>query len=65
MLERTERIPVSFRISSVFSKVEPESGAGAEPSHRLRLRPKSTGSDLLRLRNTEHNRYFPSGLWKI
>ena len=38
MLKRTERI--SFRISSVLSKVEP--GAGAGPSHRLR--PKSTGS---------------------
>ena len=32
MLERTKRI--SFRISSVSSKVEPEPGAG--PSHRLR-----------------------------
>ena len=31
-------------------KVEPEPRAG--PSHRLRLRPKSTGSDRLRLRNT-------------
>ena len=36
MLKRTERI--SFRISSVLSKVEP----GAGPSQRLR--PKSTGS---------------------
>ena len=31
MLERTEKI--SLRISSVLSKVEPETGAG--PSHRL------------------------------
>ena len=41
MLEKTKRI--SFRISFVLSKVEPEPGAG--PLHRLRLRPKSTGSD--------------------
>ena len=49
MLERTERI--SFRIYFVLSKVEP----GAGPSHRLRLRPKSTGtgSDRFRLRNTD------------
>ena len=40
MLEQTKR--TSFRISSVLSKVEPKPGAG--PSHRLRLRPKSTGS---------------------
>ena len=40
MLEKTKRI--SFRISSVLSKVDPEPGAG--PSHRLRLRPKSTRS---------------------
>ena len=38
---------ISLRISSVLSKVEPEAG----PLHRLRLRPKSTGSD--RLRNTD------------
>ena len=38
MLKRTERI--SFRISFVLSKVEPEPGAG--PSHRLQ--PKITGS---------------------
>ena len=36
MLEQTKRIPVSFRISSKLSKVEPEPGAG--PSHRLRFR---------------------------
>ena len=36
---------ISFRISSVLSKVEPEPGAG--PSHRLQLRPKSTGSATL------------------
>ena len=49
MLERTERI--SFRIYFVLSKVEP----GAGPSHRLRLRPKrtGTGSDRFRLRNTD------------
>ena len=40
MLKRMERI--SLRISSVLSKVEPE--PGARPSHRLRLRPKTTGS---------------------
>ena len=38
MLERTEKI--SFRISSLLSKVEPEPGAG--PSNRLR--EKSNGS---------------------
>ena len=35
MWELTKRIPVSLRISSVLSMVEP--GAGARPSHRLRL----------------------------
>ena len=45
MLEQMKRI--SFRISSVLSKVEPEPGAGARPLHRLRLRPKSTGSGTL------------------
>ena len=35
----------------VCFKVEPEPGAG--PLHRLRLRPKSTGSG--RLRNTAHD----------
>ena len=40
-----------LRISSVLSMVEPEPGDG--PLHRLRLRVKSTGSDRLRLRNTE------------
>ena len=40
MFKRTERI--SFRISSVLSKVKLEPGAG--PSHRLWLRPESTGS---------------------
>ena len=49
MWELTERI--SWRNLPVLSKVEPEPGAG--PLHRLRLRPKSTGSD--RLRNTGHN----------
>ena len=45
MLEQTKRI--SFRISSVLSKVELEPGAGAGLSHWLRLRPKSTGSATL------------------
>ena len=49
MWKRTKRIPVSLRITSVLSKVEP--GAGAVPSHLLRLQPKNPGSD--RLRNTE------------
>ena len=48
MLEKTKRIPVSFRISSVLSKVEP--GAGAGPSHWLRLRQKITGSGSATLR---------------
>ena len=50
MLKRTERI--SFRISSVLSKVEPEPGAG--PSHQLR--PESTGSGRFRLHNTGKKR---------
>ena len=41
MFEQTKRI--SFRISYVLSKVEPEPGAG--PLHRLR----STESDLTKL----------------
>ena len=40
MLKRIEKI--SFRISSVLSKVEVEPKPGAGPSHRLR--PKSAGS---------------------
>ena len=48
MLEQTKRI--SFRISFVLSKVELEPGAGAGPSHWLRLRPTKTYR--LRLRNT-------------
>ena len=40
MLEQTKRI--SFRISFVLSKVELEPGAGAGPSHWLRLRPTKT-----------------------
>ena len=40
MIEQTKRI--SYRISSVLSKVELKMGAGS--SRRLRLRPKSTGS---------------------
>ena len=43
MLEETKRIP--FIISSVLSKVE---------SELHRLRPKSTGSDRIQLRNTGH-----------
>ena len=43
MLEQTKRI--SFRISYVLSKVEPEPGAG--PLHRLR--PESTGSGALKV----------------
>ena len=48
MLEQTKRIPVSFRISSVLSKVELEPGAGAGPftpapaptkKYRYRLQP--------------------------
>ena len=45
MLEQRKRI--SFRISSVLCKVEPEPAAGADPLHRLRIRPKSTGSATL------------------
>ena len=40
MLERTKRI--SFRISSVSFKVEPEPEVAAGPSHQLRLQPKCT-----------------------
>ena len=40
MLERTEKI--SFRISSLLSKVEPEPAPGAGPSNRLQ--EKSNGS---------------------
>ena len=50
MWELTKRM--SWRISPVLSKVEPETGTGAGPLHQLRLRPKSTGSDRFRLRNT-------------
>ena len=46
MIEQTKRI--SFRISFVLSKVELKPGAGAGPSHWLRLRPTKT----YRLRNT-------------
>ena len=65
MLQQTKRI--SFRISSVLSKVEPEPGAGAGPSHRLR--PKSTGSGTLRKMLTVLSSLFgatrPCGLWKF
>ena len=44
MLEQTKRIPVSFRISSVLSKVELEPGAGPftpapAPTKKYRLQP--------------------------
>ena len=45
MLEQTKRM--SFRISSVLSKVEPEPGVG--PLHRLR--PKCPGSVSAKLTN--------------
>ena len=48
MWELTKRIPVSLRNLPVLFKVEPEPGAG--PLHRLR--PISTSSAQLRLRNT-------------
>ena len=51
MLKRTGRI--LFRISSVLSKVEPEPGAGAGPSHPPPLRQKRTGSSSTTLPDTE------------
>ena len=45
MLEQTKRI--SFRISSVLSKVEPKLGAGAGPSHRLRPAPTGSATKVL------------------
>ena len=57
MLELTERL--SLRISFVLSKLEMEPEPGAGPLHRLRLWPKSIGSNRLRLRNTGQNEAAP------
>ena len=53
MLEQTKKI--SFRISSVLSKVEPEPGAGA--SNRLRLRNSGTDETKNKVLKAKTNRY--------